>query len=153
MEKDKSFVKKNKRNYKSSRRKSMYKELTISFIIVIAIIIGNTITQNYTEQTVTELSENLNQLRENFIQEDETVDWEKAQQELEEIEKIWKIRYEKMAYYIEHNELEKVESNLTGLKSYTQKEDAPEALNQLDNSIFILKHIEEKNALNLKNVF
>ncbi len=131
----------------------MYKELTILIIIVIAIIIGNNITQNYTEQAVTEMSTDLNKLREEIILEDENINWEVANQNLEKIEKNWEKRYDNMAYYIEHNELEKVETNLTGLKSYVEKQDAPEALNQLDSSMFILKHIKDKNALDLKNIF
>ncbi len=131
----------------------MYKELIISLIIIIAIITGNYITQNYTEATVSELSADLNELRQEVVQEDELVDWEGAKQKLEEIEEAWTKRYEKMAYYIEHNELEKVRTSLTGIKSYTEKKDAPEALNQLDSSIFILEHIKEKNALDLENIF
>ena len=131
----------------------MYKELVISLIIIIAIVMGNTITQNYTKQTVAELSDSLNELKEKISQDDENINWEEVEIQIEDINKKWNERYEKMAYYIEHNELEKVESNITGLKSYTDKQDSPEALNQLNSSIFILKHIQEKNELNLKNIF
>ena len=131
----------------------MYKELVISLIIIIAIVMGNTVTQNYTKQAVAELSNNLNELKEKISQDDENINWEEVEIRIEDINKKWNERYEKMAYYIEHNELEKVESNITGLKSYTKKEDSPEALNQLNSSIFILKHIQEKNELNLKNIF
>ncbi len=131
----------------------MYKELIISLIIIIAIVMGNTITQNYTKQTVAELSDSLNELKEKISQDDENINWEEVEIQIEDINKKWNERYDKMAYYIEHNELEKVESNITGLKSYTNKQDSPEALNQLNSSIFILKHIQEKNELNLKNIF
>ena len=100
----------------------MYKELIISLIIIIAIIMGNTITQNYTKQTVAELSDSLNELKEKISQDDENINWEEVEIQIEDINKKWNERYDKMAYYIEHNELEKVESNITGLKSYTQKQ-------------------------------
>ena len=131
----------------------MYKELVISLIIIIAIVMGNTITQNYTKQTVAELSDSLNELKEQISQDDENINWKDVEIQIEDINKKWNERYDKMAYYIEHNELEKVESNIPGLKSYTNKQDSPEALNQLNSSIFILKHIQEKNELNLKNIF
>ena len=131
----------------------MYKELIISLIIIIAIVMGNTITQNYTKQTVAELSDSLNELKEKISQDDENINWKEVEIQIEDINKKWNERYDKMAYYIEHNELEKVESNITGLKSYTNKQDSPEALNQINSSIFILKHIQEKNELNLKNIF
>ena len=131
----------------------MHKELIISVIIVIAIIVGNIITQNDTKQTVDEISTQLSAIREKLLQEDEEIEWEKTQKELANVRKIWNEKYEKMAYYIEHNQLEKVETNLTSLESYTEKQDSQEALNQLDSGIFILKHIQDKNALDLKNIF
>ena len=58
-----------------------------------------------------------------------------------------------MAYYIEHDELEKVRTNLTELKSHTETEEYEEAINDLDKSVFVLEHIEEKSEFNLKNIF
>ncbi len=151
-EKGRFFVKRNRiKNRK--RVEKMHKELIISVIIVIAIIVGNIITQNDTKQTVDEISTQLSAIREKLLQEDEEIEWEKTQKELANVRKIWNEKYEKMAYYIEHNQLEKVETNLTSLESYTEKQDSQEALNQLDSGIFILKHIQDKNALDLKNIF
>ncbi len=131
----------------------MYKEVIISLIIIISIVLGNNITQGYTKESVTELSSDLKNLKGIIEQEDNTINWEDVEKQIEEISKKWDNRYDKLAYYIEHNELEKIESGLTGLESYAKKQDSEEALNQLNNSIFVLKHIEEKNDLNLKNIF
>ena len=65
----------------------------------------------------------------------------------------WKDYFEKLAYYIEHNELEKVETNLTSLKSYLETEQYHDAANELDKAEFVLKHIEDKNSFNLMNIF
>ena len=58
-----------------------------------------------------------------------------------------------MAVYIEHNELEKVETELTGLRSSIENEEYSDAQNELARAQYLLKHIEEKNKLSWKNIF
>ena len=58
-----------------------------------------------------------------------------------------------MSYFIEHDELEKVETNLVGLNSFIDMRDEKEAVAELNRAIFVLKHIEDKNNLNLRNIF
>lgn len=143
----------------------MKKELIISIVIFILIIIGNIITQNYTKESVLDLSNNLENLKENIslkIEEEENNkennqnnfdDNKELLEEINNITKNWESRHNKLAYYIEHNELEKVEDNLTGLNSLVETEEYNEAVKELDKSIFILKHIEEKYKFNLENIF
>ena len=45
----------------------MLKESIICAVLVIAIIIGNYMTQNYTKESVKELSNKLNELKENIL--------------------------------------------------------------------------------------
>ena len=93
----------------------MLREGIICIVIVIMIFIGNIVTQNYTKSSVEELSKNLEELR---------IDLEKENNEkaiLEKIDKVnqeWRNRHDKLAYYIEHKELELVETNMTALKSF-----------------------------------
>ena len=134
----------------------MKKEIIICIIVVIAISIGNIITQQYTKESVATISNDLEELKldlNNKIKNEE----EKANDELsnsvDKITKDWESRHDKLAYYIEHNELEKVEDNLTGLDSLVSTEEYAEAIKELDKCIFILRHIEEKYAFNLENIF
>lgn len=129
----------------------MYKELIISIVVVGLIILGNIITQNNTIKSVNEISEGLENLRE-IISKDE-VDAEKSKDKMQEVEKVWEERYEKMAYYIEHNELEKVETELTKLKADIDMKEYTMGVENLDNCIFILKHIKDKTALKVVNIF
>lgn len=131
----------------------MTKELIICIIIVILIFLGNAVTQNYTNASVTETTENLNELRKEISKEENEIDSETAKQKVDEIHEKWDSKYEKLAYYIEHDELEKVETELTGLRGYIEKEEYAEAIPELDKSVYILEHIKNKTALNLKNIF
>lgn len=75
------------------------------------------------------------------------------QKEAEAIYKQWEQRHDKLAYFIEHDELEKVETEFVAMKSYIEAKDYEEATSELDKSVFILKHIEDKYDFNLQNIF
>lgn len=129
----------------------MLKETIICVIIVIAIIFGNNKTQNYTKESISELSSGLMILREKMTQ--ENIENKKIQSEAESVYKQWKSKHDKLAYFIEHDELEKVETGFVAIKSYIETEEYNEATSELDKSVFILKHIEDKYAFNLQNIF
>ena len=77
----------------------------------------------------------------------------KEERTKEEIKKEWENRYDKLAYFIEHDELEKVKTDLTALNSFIETKEYAEAISELDKCVFVLKHIEDKYAFNLQNVF
>ena len=87
-------------------------------IIVIAIIVGNIVTQNYTVKSIGILSEELEELKKDVIEAEENGEEEvneNIKNKKEEIKKEWENRYDKLAYFIEHDELEKVKTDLTAL--------------------------------------
>lgn len=129
----------------------MLKEMLISVVIVICIIIGNEYTQNYTNDSIEETSNSLKQLRQEVIKDD--INYDLINEQINMINNKWDIRHNRLAYYIEHDELEKVKTELTSLKGSIQKEEDSEALQQIDKSIYILEHIRDKNAFNLRNIF
>lgn len=131
----------------------MTKELIISIIIVVIIFVGNSVTENYTGESVDETKKSLSDLREEIMKNEDEIDVNITKQKIDKIHEQWDSRYEKLAYYIEHDELEKVKTELTGLRGYIEKEEYSEAVPELDKSIYILEHIKDKTALNLKNIF
>ena len=131
----------------------MIKELIISVIIVVLIFVGNAITENYTKESIDETKQSLSILRDEIIKNEDEIDINIAKEKIDKIHEQWDLRYEKLAYYIEHDELEKVKTELTGLRGYIEKEEYSEAVPELDKSVYILEHIKDKTALNLKNIF
>lgn len=129
----------------------MFKETIICIVIVMAIIFGNNTTQNYTKESVSELSSGLMQLRESAKK--ENLEKETIKEKAENIYNQWEKRHGKLAYFIEHDELEKVETELVTIKSDIETETYEELISGIDRSVFILKHIEDKYAFNLENVF
>ena len=134
----------------------MKKEMIICIFVVIIIVLGNIITQRYTKISVETLSNDLEELKidlDNKLKKKKKKTKEEISEEVNIITEEWELRHDKLAYYIEHNELEKVEDNLTGLDSLTETEEYADAIKELDRCVFILKHIQEKYAFNLENIF
>jgi len=129
----------------------MYKELIIIIIVVALVVVGNIITQNNTRASVKEVSENLIELREEITKQD--VNQEEANKKMEEVSRKWEEKYDTMAYYIEHNELEKVETELTKLKAAIEMKEYSEGVESLDACSFLLEHIKDKTALKVVNIF
>jgi Zn-dependent oligopeptidase len=139
----------------------MWKEIIICITIIVVICIGNIITQNFTKDTIENLNLEFENLSikildiENEAKTDEAKKEEvkKLKGNIENIHEIWESKYRKLAYYIEHDELEKVENSMTELKSYIETGNATDALSKTDESVFILQHIEDKYRFSLENIF
>ena len=131
----------------------MYKETIFSIIIIIIVVVGNIVTQNYTNYSVKKATSELEKLKQELSTETEKINWNEVENKFANMQKEWRKDFEKLAYYTEHDELEKVDTNLTGLSSYIEKKEEIEAINELEKSVFILKHIEDKTRMNLKNIF
>ena len=119
----------------------MWKETIISTVIIVIIVIGNVVTQNYTVDAIEELSKDLSELKAEIERYNENIGEENIKNKMNKIEENWHKRHEKLAYYIEHDELEKVETNIVALKSFIESNEYSEAVSELDKSVFILKHI------------
>lgn len=127
----------------------MYKEVII-ILIVVALVIGlDIISNNYLKESVTELSSELNKLKVQILEENK----QEAQKQMKKVKEIWKERYKVLAYYIEHDELEKVETELVRLASDIDMEEYKHCINELNTAIFILEHIGQKEKLDIISIF
>ena len=127
----------------------MQKELVICVILVILIIIGDIVTQNYTKNTVNYITGELESLKQSLFEKDD----DKANKEISKIDNKWKEVYDKLAYYIEHDELEKVESNFTACKSLAKAREYEQSISELEKMVYVLDHITDKYSFNLVNIF
>lgn len=127
----------------------MFKEMVICIIIVVLIFSLDIFTQNYTRKSAIDIIEIFSTIKRNLIEEDKEV----IDNNLNELDEQWKDVHDKLAYYIEHDELEKVDTSIVAMKSYIETEDFSSAIEQLEVGKFILEHIEEKYAFNIQNIF
>ena len=127
----------------------MYKEILISISIIILVITGDLITQNYTKKTVNLLTDKLENLK-SELKNNKLENSYKLLDEISlEIEKV----HSKLAYYLEHDELEKAETSFASCKSYVDSKNFVLALEETEKTIFVLNHITDKYSFNLENIF
>ena len=127
----------------------MCKELII-IIVVVFLVVGLDITTNkYTKGTLEILSGDLNILREYILDQDK----EKSEEQMKKIKQNWEERYKILAFYIEHDELEKVETEMVKLEADIEVEEFKHCVSELETTIFILEHIQEKEEMHFRSIF
>ncbi len=128
----------------------MHKELIISIIIVALIFALNYVTQKNTDNTVEIVTEKLDIVRNSALEENPNKD--KVTNNINIAYDKWEELDDILAYYIEHDELEKVKTALTSARSYIEVEEYAESIEAIDNCIYILDHIHEKEMFSLDNI-
>lgn len=130
----------------------MYKELIICIIIVFSIFALDYISQSYTKKSVETIRMKIEEVKEESKIKDKDNE-NKIVSKMDDTFDIWN-KYQKiLAIYIEHNELEKVESNFVECKSFIEQKDYVMAINSIDKTIFSLNHLTDKYSLNIINIF
>lgn len=127
----------------------MSKEIIVSAIILIAIIVLNICVSQHIDKKMNYVVTKLGELKGEL----EVENFDESQKKIDEIDEYWKNSENILSFFIEHDELEKVITELTSLKAYIKLEDSEEAIETLDKMTFIINHIEEKDDLKLKNIF
>ena len=127
----------------------MYKELIIIIVVVFLVVGFDIITNKYTKETLEILSGDLKILREDILAENK----EKSEKQMEKIKQKWEERYKILAFYIEHDELEKVETEMIKLQADIEVEEFKHCVSELETTIFILEHIQEKEEMHFRSVF
>lgn len=79
--------------------------------------------------------------------------WQEARTYFHETRSSW----QKMRAYwpmtVHHQEMDRIEESMNKLKSYLRHENKTEAMAEMYNLIYFIKHIPQKEAFNLQNVF
>ena len=125
--------------------------LIICLVVIILVLIGNAITQNHTKQCVKIIDSELSQLEKKVLEKNK--DEKEIDKSLKQANKKWDEMQEFLSCYIEHNELEKVETQFYLIKGEINSKLYDDVIPEIEKCIFILKHIEEKNEVSVKNVF
>lgn len=127
----------------------MYKEVVICIVVIILIVSLDIFTQKYTRSTTSDITQIFADLKSDMLKEDR----DKINEKVKILDEKWGQKHDRLAYYIEHDELEKVDTAIVSLKSYVETDDYSSAIAELDEGKFILEHIQKKYAFNLENIF
>ena len=126
----------------------MLKEIIISIMIIVIIFSLDFLTRSYTDESIKQTTIMLDSLKQKIKNDEDSTN-----KNIEELIDSWWNKRKKLSYFIEHDELEKVDTNLTNLKSYIEVSDYDMAINSIDEAKYILEHIKQKNSFSLANVF
>lgn len=129
----------------------MKKEAIITIIIIILIFTGEWITQNYTKKTLGKTQDQLRELKEDILNTKNNNSY--LIEKTNKIYEDWEKENEILSYYLEHNELEKVNTQIILIKGYLESDTPQDSIPDLEEGIYILDHIKQKEAFNLKNIF
>lgn len=127
------------------------KQIIIIIIILIIIFGGAWYTQNFLNETSDTLVSRLENLKIDL--ETESVDENRLKEETDEIYGEWEDINEKWSVIVLHDEIDLIETSLIRMKSKIKIGEIDESMEDIDTSIFLLKHIKEKEKTSLKNIF
>lgn len=127
----------------------MFKEIMICIIIIITIFSLDILTQNFTKNTTSYINNIFKELKQGILDENK----QRIDENIKKLDDKWNQVHDKLAYYIEHDELEKVDTAIVSIKSFIETDDFSSAIAEVDVAAFVLEHIQKKNAFNLENIF
>lgn len=129
----------------------MKKEIMVIVVIIVLIVIGHVATQKYTRSFFSEISEPLETIENNI--KSGNIDKLSLKKEVNKIETKWEEKYNVCACYIEHDELEKVQTQIVSIKADIEMEEYSRCVEKIENCKFVLKHIEDKDSFEFVNIF
>lgn len=128
------------------------KEITIIIICIIIVIVGANFSLDYLSNTGKALIDELNELKIE-IEKAKNSEENNAKELADNIYAKWEDLEKGWSIIVVHNELDLIQLSLTGMKSYISEGKYSESIEELEKSTFLLEHIQDKEKLDLKNVF
>ena len=122
----------------------MLREIITIIVIILLICSGEYVMSKYTSYATDTMISMLEEIN---------IENDSSSAKISEINEKWDEIKIKMAYYIEHNELEKVENNLKSIESAIEIDDGDDGEIYINQCKYMLKHIKEKYEFNLQNIF
>lgn len=150
----------------------MKKEEIATLVIIGIILIIDLITLYYTKKCIAKISDDLTNLENMAVEsikaenndnsenngsnsegdESKKIESKELKQKSEDIYKEWLGMNDTLTFYIEHDELEKVNVQLERIIANFNVDSTEDAVPEIKETIYILRHIEKKQKLTLKNI-
>ena len=150
----------------------MKKEEIATLVIIGIILIIDLITLCYTKKCIAKISDDLTNLENMAIEsikaenndnsenngsnsegdESKKIESKELKQKSEDIYKEWLGMNDTLTFYIEHDELEKVNVQLERIIANFNVDSTEDAVPEIKETIYILRHIEKKQRLTLRNI-
>ena len=127
------------------------KEVLIIFLIILIIVLGSIFICKYLNKTSRNIIGDLERLKDDINRK------ESSKTELiknaENIKQKWNDMKEKWSNIVLHQEIDSIEASIVRLKSRIEIGKQNEAIEDIETTIFLIKHIKEKEEMSWKNIF
>ena len=133
------------------RKRKMRREAVITIVIILVIIIGEWLTQSYSKKTLGGVQDSLRELKEEILSSE--IEVSELIKKTNQIYDKWEEDNELLSYYLEHDELEKVNTQIVLVRGFLESDTPEDSIPEIEEGIYILEHIKEKEKLSIKNVF
>ena len=127
------------------------REAIIIILILLIIFGGAYYIQKFLNNSSDNLVSKLESLKTGI--EDGNLTEEDMENKSDEIYGEWEDINKKWSIIVLHDEIDLIETSLIRMKSKIKTGNIDESMEDLDTSIFLLKHIKEKEKTSLKNIF
>lgn len=121
---------------------------TITIVIALTFII---LLNNYFMKTLDNYMKKIDNILEKIEKDFEEKN--KNIKTIEELEKVWNEAEKKLAFFIDHEELEKTEIEIYLAKKSMEQENFENAIENISKAKYMLNHMKEKNTLSIINIF
>ena len=123
--------------------------LLISLVITLSIIVALGLWSNYSLQASTDdLTRSIDKISISI----EKQQWEAARKQTDKLDKIWQGKAAWWPIMLEHQEIDNIEFSLARFKEYVNCQDNSLAQGQLSELRLMIRHIPQKEAVNIKNI-
>ena len=123
------------------------KQIAIFIFIILVIVFLDIIFEQHFNHQKAKFEELVSEIQEMILNKQD------AKKQSEELYNNWLEFEKKAAYYVEHNELEKVSLKVGLIKKTIEINETDLTVEYLEEIKFLLDHIYDKDKLRLKNIF
>lgn len=138
---------------KRSLKFDRYKTLIFAISILIIIIILDIIFENYSKNAIEKINSNIDKIGKAFEIEGENYDKEKLEKFSEKARDEWRKREDILSCFIEHDEVEKINTKLDVLYTQVKNEVWMDAKSTVSEVKRLVKYLEGKYELSIQNIF
>lgn len=125
------------------------KSFYISLAIIIILLTGWLLVNDFLENTVSDINKNIYTLQRNLYDNN----WNEVELSFNMIYKKWKKSLDILMLVIDHDEMEKVNYSLSRIREYINIREKSLLIGEIGSLNYLVNHVKQKESLSLDNIF
>ena len=135
----------------------MKRTLVVCIIIIIFIIMSDLLLRKYADNKFDYMIGKLTDINNSIELVDDKPEMVSNSREgnkkiIEDLESMWEKDYTIMSCYLEHNELEKVKTQMVIIQAGMETNDVSYIYEEVNRALYIIEHIKDKSELKIDNI-